>query len=124
MTEHLVEIPDCLQVPDEPARRWFSSTDLDLIVWFSDIKKILGFQFCYTGISGKYALTWSEDEGYHHNRIDEGEGRAGKAKMSPLLLPHGPFDKDKALVQFETQCHTIDPDISKKVLQSLAAYPG
>ena len=55
----LREIVDVRQVPGEPKRRWFSSDDIDLIVWLDDSGAPVSFQLCYdvisrfTGVSGQ-----------------------------------------------------------------------
>ena len=62
----LRELADIRQVPGEPRRRWFSSPDLDLIVWLDDADTMLGFQLCYDKSRGERALTWRADRGYDH----------------------------------------------------------
>jgi hypothetical protein len=121
MSDQLIETPRCRQVPNDPRRRWFASATLDLIVWFSDAGDVLGFQLCYPHGSEQRAFTWSQDEGYRHHRIDDGESRAGQAKATPILVPCGPFDRERVMGLFESQCGHIDPAIAQTVIGRLRA---
>ena len=61
------------QIKGEAQRRWFSDDFFDLIVWFDESKNIVGFQLCYDILKISRALTWHQDGGYSHNRVDDGE---------------------------------------------------
>ena len=123
LEENLIETPRCRQIPGDARRRWFSSSTLDLIVWYSSDDRSIGFQLCYQDGTEGRAVTWSQDSGYSHNRIDEGEGKAGRAKMAPIRVSDGLFDKDRVLRLFELQSWTLDPTIAQTVRHHLRAYP-
>ena len=89
----LREIRDVKQIPGEPARRWFSDEDFDLIVWTDPEHEMIGFQLCYGKGSEQKALTWLKEEGYQHSRIDDGDN-PGKMKASPVLEANGHFDRE------------------------------
>jgi hypothetical protein len=120
--ESLIEVPRCRQIPDEPRRRWFCSRTLDLIVWYSEDDRIVGFQLCYDDGTDRHSLTWTEDCGYRHHRIDEGEGKPGRHKMTPILIPDGIFDKDRVLTLFDAHSQAIDSQIKETVRQRLLEY--
>ena len=86
----LREILNVSQVPGTHSR-WFASTFLDLIVWYDKDMAITGFQLCYDKGREEKALTWRRDSGYSHNKIDDGEGRAYRQKMTPILVADGVF---------------------------------
>ena len=119
----LKEIRDVRQIPGEPRRRWFSQTGLDLIVWFDADKSIHGFQLCYEKNGEEKAITWFSDQGFSHKRIDDGEGRPARHKMTPILVPDGTFDKPGVLALFESTAQQLDPDIVAFVSKILATYP-
>ena len=56
--DELVEIIHVRQVPGDPRRRWFSSDDMDLIVWYDDSDAPIGFQLCYDKLRSERALRW------------------------------------------------------------------
>lgn len=87
----LREIHDVRQVPGEPRRRWFSDQNFDLIVWVDPEDQVIGFQLCYDKEKEQKALTWLKQDGYQHNRIDDGDN-PGKMKASPVLEANGHFD--------------------------------
>ena len=83
----LREVNEVQQVPGEPRRRWFASEALDLIVWEDADRRVTGFQLCYRVDDDEKALTWRAGRGFTHNRVDDGEGRPARHKMSPVLGP-------------------------------------
>jgi len=56
------EIRNCKQRPDEPDRKWYSTSRQDLIVWFGDDQAVVAFRFAYDvfGKACSYSLTWGE----------------------------------------------------------------
>ena len=43
----LIELKGVQQIADERRRRWFSSTDMDRIVWYDEDDSIAGFELYY-----------------------------------------------------------------------------
>ena len=68
----LREITPSRQPAGDPRRRWFASARCDLIVWLRDDGGIDGFQFCYDKETSEHALTWFDDKGFSHMRVDDG----------------------------------------------------
>lgn len=116
----LYEIKNIKRYTSEPKRRWFFDHFFDLTVWLDDHDAIIGFQLCYNKPKDPHALTWDMETGYHHNRIDDGEGTyfAG-TKGIPILLKDGPFSPESIADTFEHESRTIDPRISDFINQKL-----
>jgi hypothetical protein len=116
----LREIPQVRQIPGEAHRRWFTSTNFDLIVWIGDGGIIDGFQLCYDKTGDEQALTWRRDSGYSHAAIDSGEDRAGRYKASPILVPDGTFDVNAVAARFHAESRDIDPEVAAFIFEKLS----
>ena len=112
------------QIKDDPPRRWFSNNYFDLIVWYHG-DRIFGFQLCYDVMYAERALTWTQDEGFSHNRIDDGEGVPGK-NLTPILVEDGVFDRESILSRFRAESKLIDGEVRDFVIRKLEDYapPG
>lgn len=119
----LIEVKNVRQLENERFRRWFSDDFFELIVWFNPDQHIHGFQLCYDIYGFERALTWKEDTGYLHNRIDGGENSPMTHKMSPILVADGLFDSTTVAKQFKTASSDIEPAIADFVYSKLQAYP-
>src|SRR5690242_6752512 len=86
----LMEFQNVRQVPGEPRRRWFTSEDVDLVVWCDESGCAIAFQLCYDKARSERALTWKPDCGFSHRAVDDGEGSRGKYKATPILGEHVP----------------------------------
>jgi hypothetical protein len=118
----LVEIQDTRQIPNEPYRRWFRDQTFDLIVWYASDRQIVGFQLCYRQWPEEKALTWLANTGFSHSRIDDGEGRPDRHKMTPILIPDGIFEVDHVLKLFEKASTGIDREVSAWVARMIKNY--
>ncbi len=78
----LREIRRVRQVEGEAHRRWFSSSRLDLFVWYGASEAPVGFQLCYDKDGWERALTWNAPDRFSHEVVDDGEGRLA------LPFPH------------------------------------
>ncbi len=106
------EVRDCRQVPGEPRRRWFSSGEMDLIVWCDEQGAPVGFQLCYDLGREERALTWKPETGYTHDFVDDGESGAPTAyKGSPILVPDGAIDFARLQKLFAQANATVPPEI-------------
>jgi hypothetical protein len=119
----LYEIEKPRQIEGEGRRRWFSDDYFDLIVWYDEDDGVSGFQLCYDKSRFERALTWRRKEGFVHERVDDGEV-AGRAKMSPVLVPDGAFARDEIAERFRAAGRDVDPEIRALVLERLAEFPG
>lgn len=112
------------QIEGEAPRRWFADKYFDLIVWFDNENHIVGFQLCYDIFQTHRALTWRQETGYSHHRVDDGESRPGKMKASPILVSDGVFDYRKIAEKFKKESQEIETPIAMFVYKKLMEYPG
>jgi hypothetical protein len=117
----LFEVHNVRQPETDIIRRWFTNTYFDLIVWYDKRKVITGFQLCYDKSYNEHAITWKIDEGFLHNKIDDGEF-AGQAKATPILVPDGNFDKNAILERFKKESTGLDREIREFVSRKLIEF--
>ena len=104
----------------ERPRRWMLDDFLDLIVWYQPDGSVYGFQLCYDKLADERALTWIHTGKFTHDRIDDGEGRAARAKGTPVLLGGGDFDYETLRKEFLNRSTAIDSEIRELVLSKMA----
>ena len=110
------------QVPGEPQRRWFSSSDLDLIVWCDAAGAPVAFQLCYDKGRRERALTWEPGTGLVQSAVDDGEFNVGmRYKATPILGPDGPLDIPRVAERFKTASAGLPRDIADFVSARLRA---
>ena len=120
----LYEIRHTRQMQGESPRRWFWDDCFDLIVWLNASQAIIGFQLVYDKRRSPRALTWCQDIGYGHHKVDDGENRPGTLKAAPILLPDGPFDPQGIGEAFAHASAHMDTAIAQFVRQKIMAYAG
>ena len=111
------------QIPGDLRRRWFSSADFDLIVWFNDDGGFAGFQLCYDKAGIERSLVWRPSGGFSHMVVDDGEHRYGKHKASPVLVPDGYFDARRIRGAFFSEAASLPEEIKSYVLETLERHP-
>jgi hypothetical protein len=117
----LKEFPN-LRQHDEGYRRLFYDGYFDLYIWYErEGGPLTGFQLVYDKRGYQRSLTWTEAEGFSHNRIDEGE-RTGEVKMTPILVPDGSFDPQGVRPLFIKAAESLEPGLCAFVLEKLDAY--
>lgn len=119
----LKEVLNTRQQEGQLKRRWFSSRDEDLIVWYSADGKIFGFQLCYDRQGRERALTWNSEHGFAHNLIDDGETVGMAHKQSPILVADGLFDAAVISRRFCEIGLWVPKEIMDFVAGKLAEYP-
>lgn len=62
-------------------RRWFSDDDMDLVVWYSPLGVVRGFQLVYDRDGRPRAFTWHVDAGMVHTGVDDGEDGVPRADL-------------------------------------------
>jgi hypothetical protein len=118
----LSEIQDPRQIENEGPRRWFTDEYFDLIVWYDkEGTAVTGFQLCYDRGYQERALTWRTDQGFTHERIDDGE-LSGRMKMTPVLVPDGAFDHISIAERFRRSSGQIDAEIREFVHDKVIHY--
>lgn len=116
------EVPDTRQIAGESRRRWWIDSDLELIAWFDKDNRIIAFQLCYEINGVEKALTWREKHGFFHSGIDDGEGRPGRHKSTPILILNGIFDKETVGKRLARSAQGLPGDIASFVQQKITEY--
>jgi hypothetical protein len=117
----LREVRHVMQFPGEPRRRWFSDEDFDLIVWVDPEDQIIGFQLCYDKEIDQKALTWHNQDGYQHSRVDDGDN-PGKMKASPVLEADRHFDHEGIGRRFRENKGDVPEKIVDCVYEKIMNY--
>ena len=118
----LMEIRNVEQVPGEPRRRWFFSHEQDLLIWFGDDGKPLGFQLSYGKYRNEHAIRWKAERGFTHHRVDDGES-GPLASDAPLLSAGGVFDGSRVLKRFLELSAEMPPDLVEFIAARLREHP-
>ncbi|TVQ20504.1 MAG: hypothetical protein EA382_14885 [Spirochaetaceae bacterium] len=100
-------------------RRWWSDTEMDLIVWF-DGTTPREFQLCFDKSGDQRALVWGESGRLSLMRVDDGEGRPGTYKASAVLSESGEADIDAVADRFRDNSVRVDPVVRNHVLGVLS----
>ena len=102
-------------------RRWFSSPEMDLIVWFGEGDALEGFEFYYDKNLAEHVLIWREGQGFRHLAVDDGEQKpALNYKESPILIPDGEFESDRIRRLFRTARDELPGAIADEVESRLS----
>ena len=117
----LREIKPVKQHEDNLFRRWFEDEFFDLIVWYDQRQEIFGFQLCYQKSRNEHALTWLEDSGYAHHKIDTGEQSVWETK-APVLIADGVFPRQQIIESLLERSNAIDPTVVQYVVQKIEEY--
>ena len=107
--------------PAKSTRRWFSDDYFDLIVWIDQGGAISGFQLCYDKYKKERALTWTQINGYSHERIDDGESNPSK-NLSPILVPDGVCPTKEIIERFILESTGIETRLQSFIVDKLQAY--
>ncbi len=118
----LKEVQHVMQIRGEPKRRWFSDDYFDLIVWVDETDNIIEFQLCYNKLYDQRALIWQKKLGFRHDLVDDGEGRPGKYKATPILVPDGRFEREEIAEKFRKESRKIEDRISTFVYEKIMLY--
>lgn len=120
----LIELKGVQQIADERRRRWFSSTDMDLIVWYEADGSIAGFELYYDKNIREHVFIWGADSGFTHLAVDDGEQKPVlDYKEAPILIPDGHVDPDRIRHLFERSRENLPAEVASLVLGKLAQYP-
>jgi len=118
--EGLRELVNVRQVPGESPRRWFTSKEMELIVWLGAHGEPFGFQLCF-GRRGddERALTFWPGRGLSASVIDEKADPVG-IKGSPTLEPNAPVDLPAVRERFAALGAELPDDVRALVTRELA----
>lgn len=116
----LLELPETRQNEGEPKRSWYTSSEMDLVVW-QEGSVIIGFQLCYEKKGHERAVTWRKELGLTHTAVNSGEEVGPKHKESPILVADGAPDYCSILALFSSQAEHLPPSVKSQVEQVLTA---
>ncbi len=116
----LSELRHVRQVKGEGFRRWFRDPYFDLIVWYQNDGRLLGFQLCYDRQGRERAFTWWKDRRHQHGCVDEGEV-PGRPPMSPVIVTDddADFPSHEVAERFLRESAHLDPEIALLVFESI-----
>lgn len=118
----LKEVVPTRQIPNEPRRVWFIDDEMDLIAWFDEDQTVIGFQLCNNKGPEEHAFTWFREKGYSYERVDDGEGRPGRLKMTPILLQNGVPDIPRLSRRFHEKSLNLPGPLRDFVQTKLLEY--
>lgn len=102
-------------------RRWFSSSEMDLIVWSDETRSIRAFELYYDKNVNEHVLIWRQESGYSHLAVDDGEQKPVlNYKEAPILIPDGVIDPDRIVRLFERQQDGLPVAIAKDIGEKLS----
>ena len=103
-------------------RRWFTDSDMDLYVWFRNQMPVQ-FQLSFNKQYEEHAISWDNNKGFNHSKIDNGEDRSGRYKMTPILVDDGDFDCLSLARHFLQQSDYLEPTLADFIYARLLEYP-
>ena len=124
----LYEIPQLRQSNRRLLKRWFTSRDMDLFIWFH--KKVpVRFQLAYNKRDTEKAINWDSQKGLRHYLVDSGEINLEHYKQTPILIDLCDQNlcdqKNIATVarNFLAACEEIDIGLSGFIYARLIEHP-
>lgn len=81
----LYEISHLRQSNRSHVKRWFTSRDMDLFVWFHKSVPVR-FQLAYNKRNREKAISWAFHQGFRHYLVDTGETELDHYKQTPILI--------------------------------------
>lgn len=123
MTSVLREILDVRQIRGEPKRRWFTSANMDLVVWNDENGSPVGFQLCYGKERVERAFTWRLETGFSHTAVDSGEDAGGlRYKATPILVAGGLVDTTRMISLLEKNSRGLPKQLIDFVIATIGKY--
>lgn len=107
--------------PAGAIKRWYSDQHNDLFIWLNEAGQITAFQFSYNKSSNEHLFSWSEQHGYSHDRIDDGEDVYLQIKMSPIMVPNGAVDCVQVAATFLRISTALEPQLIEFIHHKLLA---
>ncbi len=98
-------------------RRWFTSSTADLFVWYEGGEPV-SFEFCYDKPRRERSVRWTEEEGLHFYRIDDGEG-SPLHNRSPIAVLDSSTSREVAAQQFEILGRSVEVRLLRFVLKAI-----
>ena len=109
------------QIPGEKLRIWYTSIEMDLIVWFAEAGAPIEFELCYDKGSYEKSLRYS-NSGVVHSALDSGENKSGKHKLTPVLRESTKCNVDRLYRLFIAEAKQLPDEIKNFVIVGLERY--
>jgi len=112
----------CLkQNENKTIKRWFQDEYFDLFTWQDKTGQITCFQLCYDRLGNERVISWDNERGFAHHRIDDGEASPHK-NMSPVFVKDGIFPYQQVRTKFLEASPQITSQIYTFIIQKLNEY--
>jgi len=119
----LAEISHLRQSNRSLKKRWFTSLDMDLFVWYRNNTPVK-FQLSYDKNDNEHAISWDCHRDFNHYCVDTGEYDVSEYKKTPLLLDACSQQDLASLARnFLVESEYIDVAVSEFIYARLMAYP-
>lgn len=120
----LTELKNARQVAGERRRRWFGSTDMDLIVWYDQNGSVVRFELYYDKVTREHVFIWGGGDGFYHLAVDDGEQKPVlEYKETPILIPDGQVDTGRISSLFDRASENLPDEVTTVVRRKLGQYP-
>lgn len=107
-------------------RHWFQDDYFDLFVWTDKSGTVVAFQLCYDRLRHERVFGWSEEGGFVHRRVDDGEQTPVK-NMAPILVADGRFAAADLRAEFDVRGSGMDAGVRafiRRKIDEAASRPG
>jgi hypothetical protein len=121
----LTELKSVKQIAGEPRRQWFSSSDMDLIVWYDNGDSPMGFELYYDKNISEHVFIWRTHGGFNHMAVDDGEQKSVlEYKEAPILVPDNKTDPNRIKKLFEESCENLPGTLIAFVERKIMQHPN
>lgn len=105
-------------------KRWYTSSDMDLFVWFRNNVPVR-FQLTHDKGRIEKAICWDSHRGFSHYLVDSGETFPDSYKQSPVLIGLCERQDIAAIArEFHSACEKIDTGVSDFIFAHLMELPA
>ena len=115
----LNEIKKLKQNEEDGFRRWFTSKDMDLYVWYDENFTVSSFQLSSSDVSGEYLISWSTEEGLGFSRTLNHFSGALNYKGSTLLKTNPRFCLKQIFNNFISHSKRINRELVRFIINTL-----
>jgi hypothetical protein len=122
--KRLIELKEIQQSADNRRRRWFSSSEMDQIVWYDEGDSIAGFELYYDKNIREHVFIWQAERGFSHLAVDDGEQKPVlEYKEASILVPDGQVDPNRIRSLLDTSIEDLPAKVARLVREKLEEYP-
>jgi hypothetical protein len=117
----MIEMRNVRQETPGQLRRWFFDDHFDLIAWYK-AGQLLGFQLCYDKPYHEKALTWFQQRGLSHHKVDSGEQSPWHNRSPMLTESDGRTEMGELLDSFRTAHIGVPAELVEAVEIKIREY--